>query len=175
MQKDLGCIEFIQVHDLNATTWENGIMFIDGPELAFGGCFSAYGRRPGDTGGNGDIRKLGAKSGWQIIALDNCRNCNCHSTRVVQHETMHALGFSHEHQRPDRDKFITFNANNVASPVAHNRRQFEKLTEDVWVDLGKWAPFELGSVMMYGSSTRAISGTNTLTLKVLSLEISHYK
>ena len=32
----------------------------------------------------------------------------------VYHETIHALGFDHEHNRHDRDKYLTVNFNNVA-------------------------------------------------------------
>ncbi len=32
---------------------------------------------------------------------------------VIVHEIMHALGFYHEHQRPDREKFISVNTDNI--------------------------------------------------------------
>ena len=166
MQKDLQCMEFVRVDDLTNNNWENGILFINGPDYEVAanetdaGCFSSIGRAPGYTGSNDlSILKLGAKSGWQIIVLS--ASLNCHTTRVVQHETMHALGFSHEFQRPDRDDHIVFNASHVDNPD-RNLGQFTKLTRDVWEDIG--SPFEIGSVMMYGSGTRAIRGKHTMTL-----------
>ena len=55
----------------------------------------------GATGGLGSIRKLGGKTHWQIIHLSGrCQN------GTVQHEVLHALGFMHEHTRPDRDDYL---------------------------------------------------------------------
>lgn len=41
-----------------------------------------------------------------------------------EHEIMHALGFDHEHQRPDRDEFIAVNMDNI--PPGAPRRYFRK-------------------------------------------------
>jgi hypothetical protein len=37
---------------------------------------------------------------------------------VMVHEIMHHLGFAHEHQRPDREEFITVNYNNLDAGIA---------------------------------------------------------
>ncbi len=70
------------------------------------GCWSYIGRRGGrqtlslrppdhrPDGGGGDC------------------NCLCDVGRVL-HETMHALGFYHEHTRPDRDDHIRIVEENV--------------------------------------------------------------
>ena len=37
---------------------------------------------------------------------------------VMVHEIMHHLGFAHEHQRPDREEFVTVNYNNLGAGTA---------------------------------------------------------
>lgn len=37
----------------------------------------------------------------------------CFSQRIILHELFHSIGLSHEHQRPDRDFFVTINAWNL--------------------------------------------------------------
>ena len=32
---------------------------------------------------------------------------------TVAHELLHSLGFMHEHQRPDRDQYVTINYTNI--------------------------------------------------------------
>lgn len=38
---------------------------------------------------------------------------DCIAEYIIWHEVMHAIGFEHEHQRPDRDKFIRVEYSNV--------------------------------------------------------------
>ena len=39
----------------------------------------------------------------------------CMLKGTIQHEMLHALGFLHEHVRPDRDQFVTVNHKNIRS------------------------------------------------------------
>ncbi|MDQ1832156.1 M12 family metallopeptidase [Massilia scottii] len=41
-------------------------------------------------------------------------------TQAIIHELGHALGLLHEHQRPDRNSFVTYNAANVMAGKEHN-------------------------------------------------------
>ena len=58
-------------------------------------CYSRIGRDPNDK--------------EQEISI----GFGCERLGTVVHETMHALGFFHEHTRPDRDKYITLDWGNI--------------------------------------------------------------
>ena len=58
-------------------------------------CYSRIGRDPNDK--------------EQVISI----GFGCERLGTVVHETMHALGFFHEHTRPDRDKYITLDWGNI--------------------------------------------------------------
>ena len=45
----------------------------------------------------------------------------CKTAGKVSHETMHALGFIHEHQREDRDDYIKVNYDNIAFKLGVNQ------------------------------------------------------
>lgn len=70
------------------------LYFNDKKFYNFYSCFSTIGR----------IKD--AKS--QIIYDDSCLNYS-----NALHELMHTIGLSHEHQRPDFDKYITINQSNI--------------------------------------------------------------
>ena len=52
---------------------------------------------------------------------------------VIQHEIMHAIGFYHEHNRPDRDNYITVVEANVLVGKENN---FDIIPVDEWHDQG---------------------------------------
>ena len=65
---------------------------------------------------------------------------------IAVHELMHALGFFHEHQRPDRDQFVRINFENVALGAV---TQFTRVP--VVPDPGFLSPeYDFLSVMHYG-------------------------
>ncbi|EFX86897.1 hypothetical protein DAPPUDRAFT_97051 [Daphnia pulex] len=62
--------------------------------------------------GKGCWSDIGMTSLKQTVSLDD-RCILSGAPGVVIHELMHVLGFQHEHQRPDRDKYVSINIDNV--------------------------------------------------------------
>uniref|UniRef100_A0A8R1DLY2 Metalloendopeptidase n=1 Tax=Caenorhabditis japonica TaxID=281687 RepID=A0A8R1DLY2_CAEJA len=58
---------------------------------------------------NGCYSYVGKIGGRQTVSLA----ADCLADYIIWHEMMHALGFEHEHQRPDRDVFIRVDYSNV--------------------------------------------------------------
>ena len=94
------------------------------------GCYSYVGMRP---------------SGGQAINLGG----GCWGTGTVAHELGHALGLIHEHQRIDRDTYVTIHLENVIEGEEHN---FERV-----VTGRLWTEYDFGSLMHYGKSAFAES------------------
>ncbi|XP_055350885.1 zinc metalloproteinase nas-14-like [Paramacrobiotus metropolitanus] len=68
----------------------------------------------------------------------------CLSPGIIQHEIMHALGFLHEHSRPDRDEHISIIPGNMVSGV--HEINYQKLPEMDTFGL----PYDVESLMHYG-------------------------
>ena len=88
--QDQSCIQFVQ-----RTTEKDYVQIVSNTR----GCHSEIGR----TG-----------TGRQAINLERGL---CMSVETVTHELMHALGFAHEHNRPDRNKYISINEDNVEGKI----------------------------------------------------------
>lgn len=73
---------------------------------------------------------------------DSC-HCLCDIGRVL-HEMMHALGFYHEHTRPDRDNYIKIVESNVRKGKLNN---FQKKTFDT---TSTEFDYDYNSIMHYG-------------------------
>lgn len=90
---------------------------------------------------------LGMLGGKQEMSL--VTDC---SKGSVAHEFIHALGFSHEQNRPDRDNFVTVNMANVEANKASN---YYKLSSADTSYFGQKYDFE--SIMHYGRDYFAIN------------------
>ena len=86
---------------ISSTQWEHGIMF----GYWQGSCWSWVGLVPGAGENWNDssyITRAGGPSTWQMIGMDD--GCGGRTAGTIHHEVLHALGFGHEHNRPDRDQ-----------------------------------------------------------------------
>ena len=82
----------------------------------------------------------------------------CHGRGRSLHEFMHALGFLHEHQRADRDKYIDVHWENIKDSKLS---QFTKLEFQV-SNNQRYDPY---SVMHYGPDAFSKNGQKTITFK----------
>ncbi|CAH2093653.1 unnamed protein product [Euphydryas editha] len=80
---------------------------------------------------------------------------DCLSQGEIAHEIMHILGFSHEHTRPDRDRYITILWENIKPGY---KKYFEVRKEDYLSNL----PYDYASVLHY--PPRAFSKNGQVTL-----------
>lgn len=83
---------------------------------------------------------VGKIGGHQPIYLDD----RCFEKEIT-HELMHALGFIHEHSRPDRDQFVRVNWEKIEDD---KQSQFEAVPLSMAAPQ-KGRPFDYQSVMIY--------------------------
>lgn len=82
----------------------------------------------------------------------------CESYTTVLHELGHALGLTHEHQRPDRDKFVKVFAENVDGAFMNFglKLNFEMQKGSIL------SPYDFHSIMHYGPHAFSKNGRPTL-------------
>jgi len=86
--------------------------------------------------------KLGKVGGIQPLSLSGN---GCRVKGVAIHEIMHALGFDHEQNRFDRDKYLNVLMENI---VEQDKDQFKQGSEKFFTTLDY--PYDYSSVMHYG-------------------------
>jgi hypothetical protein len=86
---------------------------------------------------------VGRIGGHQPIFL----NDRCMDSEIT-HEVMHALGFVHEHSRPDRDQYVNIRWGSI-DPEAYS--QFEIVPDALAANV-KDRPFDYNSVMIYNDT-----------------------
>jgi len=109
--------------------------------ISAGGCYSLLGK---------------SGRGKQPISIGN----GCGTKGIVEHELMHALGFFHEQARPDRDRYIILQLNNLVNPRLAS--QFRMVPEAALSEKTFSVPYDIGSIMHYGSTAFAKRGTTTI-------------
>ncbi|XP_064596673.1 zinc metalloproteinase nas-36-like [Liolophura sinensis] len=98
--------------------------------MGVGGCSSSFGRQ----------------SSGQFVYLGE----GCDVVGIAAHEIGHALGFYHEHARPDRDRYVSIYTDNVGQRY---HRQFVK---SEWTNAKTFGiPYDYSSVLHYSSTTFA--------------------
>ncbi|XP_050434322.1 uncharacterized protein LOC126841740 [Adelges cooleyi] len=109
----------------------------------------------GNTGCWSSVGKIG---GRQEV---NLQSPGCLTKKgTVMHEMLHAAGFMHEQNRPDRDKYVTVNYNNIQSGRENN---FEKAQSSMIDDQG--VGYDYRSVMHYSSNAFSKNGQATIDPK----------
>lgn len=92
---------------------------------------------------------VGMISGKQELSL----GAGCVYIGTVAHEFIHALGFLHEQQRPDRDSYLKINFQNIDQTMVSNFDKNPPETVDV-----QGLPYDFQSIMHYGNTAFSIDG-----------------
>jgi hypothetical protein len=107
---------------------------------------------------------IGKRLGGQIISI----NESCDSDSPILHEIMHALGFQHEHQRPDRDLYVNIfseNVENTPEKIELFKNNVDKKNSGLLYDkIIKNRPYDTKSIMHY-SSLAFSKGKSTILKK----------
>ncbi|KAH6944441.1 hypothetical protein HPB50_003151 [Hyalomma asiaticum] len=99
---------------------------------------------------------VGMQGGEQTVALDPSL---CMGLGQVAHEFLHALGFFHEHSRPDRDEYVDVVWNNIVEAA---NESFWLKSETEADTLGE--PYDYESVMHYPHNAFSKPGVGSTLL-----------
>lgn len=99
---------------------------------------------------------IGRIGGKQVIHIGK----DCFVLGTVEHETMHALGFIHEHSRPDRDDYLDVKWENI------KREEWPNFNKYTFADVNNEdVKYNFASVMHYRNDAFTKNGKDTLIAK----------
>jgi len=81
----------------------------------------------------------------------------CLDRLTIAHELMHALGFHHEQNRPDRDQFIRVNFQNIKPEFVS---QFQMIPSHRTLNTS----FDIDSIMLYANNLASLGGPTWTSL-----------
>ena len=94
---------------------------------------------------------------WGFGNEMNLESPGCTSLGTTMHEILHLLGQAHEQSRPDRSDYVAVHMNKVEAKYANN------FVVNNGADTGR--PYDMLSLMHYGSNPFSIDGSNTIDPK----------
>ncbi|XP_030261152.1 low choriolytic enzyme-like [Sparus aurata] len=94
---------------------------------------------------------LGRTGDKQVLSL---QRYGCVSHGIIQHETLHALGFYHEHTRSDRDQYIKINWDNINPHFTLNFKKQDTNNLNT--------PYDYSSIMHYGRTAFGTRRSETI-------------
>ncbi|CAJ0599088.1 unnamed protein product [Cylicocyclus nassatus] len=97
------------------------------------------------------------RTGEKRIYLESNENENCMNEKTVMVNLLHSLGLSFEHQRVDRDKYITVHFENIADPHLRLFLSEADLTQNYLS-----VPYDYLSIMHGEKNAYAKPGTTTI-------------
>nr|BAU29956.1 hatching enzyme [Hippocampus abdominalis] len=100
----------------------------------------------------GCYSSLGRQGGKQVVSINRG---SCLYNGIIQHELNHVLGFQHEQNRSDRDRYVRINWENINPEAASNfnRQDTNNLN----------TPYDYASIMHYGKTAFSSNGKDTIT------------
>jgi len=132
-----------------------------------GGCIQIRPKRSGDQSyvrvikGSGCYSWLGRKQSNQHQTLS--LGFGCYARDTIMHEFIHAFGFNHEQNRPDRDDYVKIHFENIL-PGFENQFQIKKFAPETFD-----VPYNGKSIMHYESTDLSKNGEPTITSKIQSI------
>ena len=88
---------------------------------------------------------------------------DCYSPGTIVHEFIHAIGFYHEHTRPDRDRYVKIHWQNIEKDDKHN---FDEVSRNWLMGRTKYDGKSIMHYNAYDFSKNTTPVRPTITSKV---------